>query len=246
MPYININTDEIVSFAHKLEQMGRSSLPNAVRNTLNDAGFSMKGVSGKEGLIQQFGRKTFKHERIKNFLSFMSAVNKAVGFEISKMESKAGIANYPNKNKIAEGLETQEEGGTMENPRPMIPLMQSRKNKNINSTVANKNRQRAIQGIIKVSGTGDKKALMIAARYKYFDGSQDKFIIYTKNRTTLFQVKKVTRNSVELIPLYRYQKGFKPKVGKHSFVSPAALSAAAGLTRSFVKAAEFEFNKIPK
>lgn len=235
---LDISTDEIVQFTNKLERMHRSALPNAVRSTLNEAAFAMKGVKGKEGLVKKYGDATFD-ERTKNFTSIMTRVDKAKGWEIDKMQSNAGIAKLPNKDKAAEGLATQESGGTMKAERPFFPMDTARKGANKNATIAEKNKLRAIQGAIKVEGNGDKQALYKAA----FSAS---YIIYEKQKTTLFKVLSVGRGKIELMPLYRYIKGFKAKVNEHAFIQPASQEAGTNLNKYFIEAANREFNKIRK
>lgn len=235
---LDINTDEIVQFTNKLERMHRSALPNAVRTTLNEAAFSMKGVKGKQGLVKKYGDATFD-ERTKNFTSIMTRVDKAKGWEIDKMQSSAGIASLPNKDKAAQGLATQESGGTMAYERPFFPMDTARKGANKNATVAEKNKLIAIQNAVKVDGIGNKQALYKAA----FSSS---YVIYEKNRTTLFRVLSVSRGKIELYPLYRYREAFKPKVNQHLFIQPAGKEAGKNINNYFIKAAEHEFIKISK
>jgi hypothetical protein len=227
--------------------MHRSALPNAVRASLNAAGFSMKGLKGKEGLIKQYGNKIFEHERSKTFLKAMSVLEKAKGFDIKEMKATAGIGKMPKKSKVADALAVQEDGGTLKRKREYFPMNKARNSGNKGKTIAARNRLMAIgkpniddnKEIVRVYGVGDGKALRKAV---YKDGA--KYVIYTKNQTTLFAVRTATSKKLEMTPLYRYNKGYMPRVKRHSFISPAGIAAAAGIARAFIKAAEWEFTKL--
>jgi hypothetical protein len=101
-----IDTDEVIKLTVKLQKLNRSALPSAARNTLNNAAFETK----KQIPIQ--GQKKFKYTRNKGFLKSFSTINKANGFNISKMESKAGL-NGSKEKEVVDNLVSHEKGGIL-------------------------------------------------------------------------------------------------------------------------------------
>ena len=108
---ININSDDFVKFSNKLEKIGRADLPVAVRSTLNETAFRMKGVGGKRGAIDLQAEKDFDYRRNRTLFKVMTGVSKASGLNVSTMKSEAGIVRKPGRDKLAEGLAQQQKGG---------------------------------------------------------------------------------------------------------------------------------------
>lgn len=109
---LRIDADEVIKLTVKLEKTHRAALPNAIRNTLNNAAFEVKN----EIPIQ--GQKKFV-TRSKGFLRAFSTVDKASGFNVNNMVATAGI-NSKRGSKVAEGLVAQEFGGTLDTSR-LVP-----------------------------------------------------------------------------------------------------------------------------
>ena len=74
---LNVNSNAVVAFSNKLEKIGKSALPVAVRQTLNSVAFDAK----KNTLLQTAGQSFT--ERRKNFFKATSRVSMAKGFEIN-------------------------------------------------------------------------------------------------------------------------------------------------------------------
>lgn len=109
VPQININTDAFVVMARKLEQIHRSSLPVAVRQTLNDAAFDVKGKTLQESANKNFIRRS------PNFFKTFSGVNKATGFNINAMKAEVGMTDQGKTSARAAitHMDAQEQGGNI-------------------------------------------------------------------------------------------------------------------------------------
>lgn len=108
---LNINTDACVVLTRKLEQMHRSALPVAIRQTLNAAAFDVK----KNTLPNSASKNFIK--RSPNFFKTFSKVNKATGFNTKTMQAVVGMSDN-GKGKAAEtavgNMGIQEEGGVID------------------------------------------------------------------------------------------------------------------------------------
>lgn len=109
--------DEVLDFAHKLSNMHRSALPNAVRFTLNDAAFDVK-----KRTLQIETQSSFINRR-PGFFKRFSTVDKATGWNIGGMISQVGIIDDPGVQATSD-LATQETGGELD--RSMIMLSGAR------------------------------------------------------------------------------------------------------------------------
>lgn len=109
MPQININANAFVVLANKLEQLNRSALPVAIRQTLNDAAFDVKNKS-----LQQSASKNFIR-RSPSFFKTFSAVNKADGFNINKMQAEVGMNDRgkTSARTAVKHMDIQEQGGSI-------------------------------------------------------------------------------------------------------------------------------------
>lgn len=105
---IKIKSDELAIIANKLDRMHKSDLPIAVRSTLNEMAFRMKK---KE--IADSAKREFDYKRT-NIVQNLTRFEKAKGFDIARMKSKAGITEQPRRQKVARGLAAQEKGGKLQ------------------------------------------------------------------------------------------------------------------------------------
>lgn len=115
---IRIKSDELAIIANKLERNHKSDLPIAIRSTLNEMAFRMK-----KSEIAQSAKKEFDYKRT-NIVQNLTRFEKATGFNIARMKSKAGITEQPRRQKVARGLATQEVGGKLESKA--TPTLKSR------------------------------------------------------------------------------------------------------------------------
>mgnify|MGYP000548203738 CR=1 FL=1 len=131
----NIDTDETVVFANKLERLHRAAFPNAIRGTINAMAFDVKKNTMPKSSLRFVNRE-------KNFFKANSRVDMARGFDTNNMEARVGFVaagNVENKKSI-EDLEAQEHGGVV-GGRRYIPINGARISKSRKKKVAKKNRR---------------------------------------------------------------------------------------------------------
>lgn len=117
MPLL-IDTDNLVVFANRLDRMSRHDLPIAVRSTLNEMAFRMKKTEIAKSAAQEFEYKRT------NVIQSLTRFEKAKGFDINRMFSRAGITEQPRRQMVARGLEAQETGGDVEGE--LVPTKKAR------------------------------------------------------------------------------------------------------------------------
>lgn len=218
MAAFNVNMDEVVELSTKLDKLHRSAFPVAVRQTLNDAAFLTKKlvpkVAGQKFTIRQ-----------KNFFRAFSVVHKAKGFNVNRMVSVTGI-NAAKGSEVAEGLEQQEKGGTIQG-RKLIPHDKGRISGSYGKKLRSKHRFRNIN----ISTPRQRKP-----------GS--KYLLIKKGgRGTVFQVTRL-KTKTKLTPVYVYRKSRKSRVPKTPFMAPSALVARAKMNGFYREAAERQFKRV--
>lgn len=122
---LDINTDAMVVYSRKLEQLSRSALPVAVRMTLNDAAFDVK-----QKTLQESAKKNFI-QRAPTFFKVFSGVNKASGFNINSMKAEVGMT--ANGNQTAQTavahMQQQEIGGAIKDGLDYLKAARSGSNR---------------------------------------------------------------------------------------------------------------------
>lgn len=240
---ININSDQFVVLSNKLEKIGRAELPVAVRSTLNEIAFRMKGTGGARGQIDKRAEQDFDYRRNKTLIKKLTGVNKAKGLDIGNMRSEAGITNRSGLNEVAEGLADQQRGG--ETKQKATPLSYSR----ISKATPKKVRKPArLQNLSTYDMRNKKGHRWIAAAIR---AKRDKKIILidVKGGTELLaKVKSFRRGKkgvkFKLNWLYRINDGgvvFLKK--KRPFVNRAAQEVMIGMPQEFVRQANRRIQK---
>lgn len=94
-----------------MKTLRRSVLPLAVRETLNDLAFDVKGRT-----LTESAAKSFAHSRVPTVWKKFSGVNRATGWNINSMKSEVGMtAGAVAKAKpLVANMEAQEEGGKID------------------------------------------------------------------------------------------------------------------------------------
>jgi hypothetical protein len=220
MSGFNVNMDSVIGLSAKLERINRSAFPVAVRQTLNDAAFKTKNMVPKVA-AQKFTT------RQRNFFRAFSTVQKASGYRVNGMMAVAGI-NANKGDKIAEGLEKQETGGTIEGSK-LIPHDKGRISGSFNKKVKRAN----YLNNIKISTPKNKRK-----------GS--KYILIKKGgKGTVFEIKRL-KTKTKLTPIYVYRRSNKSRVQKAPFMAPSAMFARSKMTAFFVANAEYQFKRAMK
>lgn len=213
---LDVNTGALVKYTEKLDRMQKNLLPKAVRNTLNDIAFQTK----KRVPLVASGNFIIRN---KSLFRTMILVNKVSSTNINSMSSEVGI--FSRKDKIAEGLEKQEVGGTAE--RTLIQLDTARISSSLDKKVRTSNY------LNKISFPKNKRK-----------GSGTGIVVIQKNgRGTVFQSKKGRRKQ-KLIPIYSMVKNRRIQVKRKPFIRTAAEIESRKIDLLFVKNAEYLISKI--
>lgn len=244
---INVNTDAVVKYTVKLEQLRKSALPNAIRGTLNDAAFDVKQNT------MPFQAKSKFINRSPNFFKATSRVEKATGFDVNTMKSSVGFIRTPPKgsnNFATKDLEQQEHSGDIHG-KSFIPLNTARQSGNYTSLVKPANRISKISNIVvasKLSG-GNKRQKFIRAIYKAGVGG------YVLGGTVLgedilYRVDSLdpdqTIKRFKITPLYDYRKSRSVNVDETGFMNLASHESADKMERFYIAQANFWINKYTK
>jgi len=214
----DVNTDEVIKLTVKLGSLHKSSLPSAVRNTLNDAAFETKKWIPTTASRQFTTRK-------KSFFRAFSSVQRARGFDINTMQAVAGI-NPDKGSKVAEGLEKQETGGTLSGKK-LIPHDKARISGSYGRSVRKKN---YLSNISNISTPKNRKK-----------GSKH-ILIKKGGKGTVFEIQKRARGS-KLVPIYTYRNTRKTRLQPAPFMRPAAMIATKKIPAFYKNNAEFQIKK---
>lgn len=231
MPTFNLNTDELTILSNKLERAGRSKLPLAIRDTLNEMAFQMKKTEIKKSASQHFD-----YQRQKNLFDFTTRVTKAKGFNTKTMKSQVGIANLSGKNKLTKGLAQQEIGGDIK--KKTTPLDPARTSKNRGKKV----RSRAqLQKLDPIDARKLRKNKFIAKaisskkkqRMLLVEGKSGHDLI---GRVRSFKRRKATVN-IKIDWLYRIKDGQNIKLDRRPFIKKARNVTGSKMDKIFVEKA---------
>lgn len=232
---IDIDSRELVKFTNKLESIGKYEVPVVVRQTLNELAFQMKGYSGREGMISKEAKTQFEHSRNKTLFKAFTGVQKSKGNNINSMSSRAGIIQRSGRERLAEGLAEQQEGGRLESPS--TPLSTSRISKSISKKVRTKNYLNRLTPVDLRRNKG--KRFVARANQAYKNG---RAIIFTSKTGVDFvaNIKKVNRNGDRLfnfVLLFRLNKDGVKLEKKRPFVNDAAIKMMPMGSKIFVEKA---------
>jgi hypothetical protein len=241
---LKLDADEVIKLTVKLETLHRSALPSAVRNTLTNAAFETK----KEIPIQ--GAKRFITRR-KTFLKAFSVVDKASGFKINSMVSKAGINANKNAD-IAHELEKQEFGGNLDTSR-LVPHDDAR---------VSKSKQRRLQStnwLTKLeahkaskayrSHRGTKKSKFVAAVMSTAASGKKYMLLENKGTGMLYELKGLKKGKsgrdarFKLKKVFYLKKADSANVNGRGFIRAAKTKASKKINIFYKKNAEYQLKK---
>lgn len=243
----NINSTALVQHTNRLEKMHRSALPNAVRNTLNNAVYDVKTNS----MPKQAGVDFTKRQP--NFFKSQSKFENAKGFNVDSMKATVGFVEGGLKggnNYAVKDLEAQEHGGSIDK-KAFIPLNESRTGKSYSKSVKSNVRLTNIDRLVNARNQKGKnkaekfvKAILKAGNGGFVLGSE------FKGQNILYKVTSVRSNiksrklQYKLIALYDYQKGRSVKVKSTHFMEEASLKSAQKMEVFFINNARKEIDKL--
>jgi len=235
---LNINCDAAVIFADKLERIGKSALPNAIRETLSATALhvkqkSMPGIAGKT--FTQRNKTFFKANSVVDFAKGkdIHTVRSAVGFNSSKLK---GGSNFAVKN-----LDQQERGGKI-GGKSFIPLSTARVSNSYGNNVKANARISRIKNIVKARNqkgeSGAQRFIQAAAKA----GKGGYVLGATKKGENILWKVNDTKGK-KLTPLYDYSKNRKVKVNKTQFLERSARISQRQMNRIFVANAKKQIDK---
>lgn len=218
-----------------LNQMHRSILPTSIRDTLNQSAFDVKKTE-----LNKSAKKAFIN-RTKTFFKKNSGVNKAIGWDVTKMVSTVGMLD----NDVTEGFEKQEEGGAIKN-RGYIPMNTSRISKNINKKVSKKNYRR---GKPVFSGRGRSSNVTNSQKFikAAFKAGVNGYMIH---KNTLFRVDRIRINKknrkikIKSTAIAHYNKSKVANLKATNFMQKAAKVTIQDQQANFDKFALNQINKL--
>ncbi|MFX1295597.1 MAG: hypothetical protein ACFFD2_12200 [Promethearchaeota archaeon] len=233
---IDVDSSEIVKFSNKLEKIGKYDLPVVARQTLNELAFRMKGLSGRRGEIDKEAERQFEHIRNRTLFRAMTGVQKSSGNNINSMFSMAGIIERPGREKLAEGLAQQQEGGEIESGS--TPISTARVGKNIAKRVK---RSHYLNRLTPVDLRRNKGKRFIIRASTAFKNSR---AIIFKSRSGIdfvARIKSMSRTGGRLFNfelLFRLNENSVTLEKKRPFVNDAARNLMRQGQRIFVEKAE--------
>lgn len=237
---LNIDTSGIDVYSNKLKELSRSAFPVVVRESLSQAAKDMK-----TNTLLETSKKSFIN-RTSTFFKANSKFERATGFNVNSMKSKAGFYDNSLKGSPKEGnfaikdLEDQESGGTIEK-KSFIPMLGARSGGSKTLVRANARLQK-IKNVVIASkmGRSNPKVNFILAAHKA--GKSGYFI----SKNTLWRVNGLNHaksSDLNLTPLYSFKKGRSIKVKPHKFVEKAGSITMQKMDDYFIKNAERQFEK---
>ena len=237
---LKLDTSALDAYSKKLKGLSRSAFPVAVREALTMAAKDMK-----TNTLLETSRKSFVN-RSATFFKANSRYEKANGFSVNSMESKAGFYDNSLKGSPKDGnfavkdLEDQETGGSIKK-KALIPMLAARTGGSKTLVRANARLQK-IKNVVIASKMGFSKASsnFIVAAHKAGKGG------YFLSKNTLWKVNALnpTRsNDMNLTPLYSFKKGRSVKVKAHHFVEKAGEMTMKKMDDYFIEQAKKQFEK---
>lgn len=219
---LNINSDAAVKHTNRLEQMHRSALPNAIRNTLNATAFDVKKNTMPESAAQEFT------QRAPNFFKANSRVEMAKGFNTSTMKAVVG---FTGTDQAIRDLEQQEYGGNIES-RSFIPMDTARVGGSNESKVRPAFR---ISKVKKVVNSNTMQGSTPQARFRAaaIKAGPGGYVIGNNEKKTLWKIESINGNIIKKRPLFSYEKGRNVRVSETSFMRDASIKSATQMERTY-------------
>lgn len=242
MASLRIDTSEVIKFTNKLEKLNRSAFPNAVRNTLNNAAFETR----KE--IPITAQKKFV-TRSKSFFRAFTVFDKAKGFDVDKMISKAGInGGKSGGQRVAENLVKQEKGGNIEAGR-LTPHNRSRVSNSLSKRIRKKNYKSKVDAF-NASKTyrnakGSNRSKFVASVMAANKSGKKHFILETNGTGMLYEIKSINTNTgnFKLEKLFNLRRESNHKVKGQNYILESANKVSKNIPRFYKKNAEYQFKK---
>lgn len=247
---IDINTDAAVVFSDILERIGKSALPNAVRETLSKTALDVKQKTMPKTTEAEFTN------RRKNFFKANSVVDFAKGKDINSMRSTVGFNSQKltgGNNFAVKDLEQQEYGGKIEG-RNFIPLDPARTGNNRDRNVSVRNRMNQIKNIVFAgSSRGVGKRRVAAKKQRWIRAAFKAKSLYGNNafvmgnikqgRQTLSRIDSISSSyqgrklQIKRTPVYSFKRGGIQPIKGRGFMKRAAYESRLKMNDIYINEA---------
>jgi hypothetical protein len=242
---LNVNTDAVIHLTAKLERLNKSAFPSAVRSTLNDSAFEMKGKN-----ILESARKNMTVRNRTVFKKF-TGVKKASGFDVKTMQSEVGFIpkDGVKGSKVPEGMERNEVGGTDTEGAMYLPKARTSNSKNrLVRRKARFDKSNIAKGTKRSAKS--KKLANVQNMFASFDEKSPTFIETSKGKF-LVQVKSFKKKAngkldIKLDFLMRSRRKNPAKTKATHFNKEAAIKTSKQIEAFYVKNATYQINKFWK
>lgn len=244
MPQININTDAFVVLANKLEQLNRSALPVAVRQTLNAAAFDVKNKSLQDSANKNFIRRS------PNFFKTFSGVNKATGWSINSMQAAVGMTDQGkvSARTAVSHMDIQEQGGAIKTGADYLSAARGGNNA---SKVRRSNyfdKSKLISGELTRPGTA--KSNMVAMAFMAAKLKKN-ISINTANGRYLISVSSINKTKdggikINSKLMMKDRSGKPVNIAATHFSREAAAVTVSRMTGFYLKEAQKQFERVLK
>lgn len=237
---LNIDLNAVKQHAQRLQQIGRSALPVAVRQTLNSAAFDVKQRTMPGEVNDTF------IQRKPNFFKANSKVEQAKGFDIGQMKATVGFVPSKGDNQAVKDLEQQEHGGQIEG-RSFIPTDQARTGGSNRRMVKANARLKGLKFVNPRNARGKNKGQRFI-KSAVHAGKGGLVLGQLGSTQVLWRVNSLIRTAdgkFKLTPLYTYKKGRAAKIDNAThFMQTASTRSAGQLNNNFVYHAQKQIDKI--
>jgi len=247
MVTLNVNSNDAVVMADKLERLHKSAFPLAVRGALNKAAFNTK-----QKTLLNTTSKTFTN-RNKTFFKANSRVFKAGGWDVKTMVAEVGMT----PNRLRSGnewaikeLEQQEKGGTI-GGRSMIPIDEgARIGKSYNRNVRKRYRISDINRVVDAKDSRGKnnkekfvKASIHAGKGGFVLSADEKV-----GKRILYEIRGIKRTGngtkIKFNPIYSYKEGRKVRVKATHFMERSGLISGKHMAKYFNQEGKRQINRL--
>jgi hypothetical protein len=254
---IKIDISQLQGYAKRLKSLSKSAFPVAIRQTLNDAAFDVKGKSMPKSAGSKFKKRS------PNFFKANSKAVQAKGFNVKTMSSEVGFFSNNLRganNRAVKDLEEQEHGGTIDKKQFIAEegarvggtgLIRS--NRYLKKLPSLTNRVAVSQAYGRIGGKlrriGSNKQRFIRAAFlakKKYNG----FVLGNKNKNgarTLSIISSITSKNGKVIikrtALYSVKAGRRVKVNATNFMQRASYESGLKMDKMFIENAQERFVK---
>lgn len=234
--FLNINSDAVVKFTNTLEQLHKSALPVAIRQTLNDAAYDVKKNTMPKEASRDFVKRTSG-----DFFKANSRVEGATGFDVYHMIAKVGFveAGLKGTNNFAvKDLEQQEEGGEI-GGRSFKPLAGARRGNTMGGDVRPNLRISIVRNMLRrTSQTRGANWAQKAIITSIYAGVGGYVLDDHKSASLIWRVDAISRigrnTRIKRTDLYTFNKNGKAKIKtKTHFMKKASLESGGKIERMY-------------